>query len=177
MTLAHLGADGSVLATQAVSAPTTAGTDIGAAVRIGPGGDKVLSWAGQLMNSSRERWLRDYDPAGTVRWSTSFELNGGFDPAQLVRLDANGNAWIADWLSGSQALPTGTLNSPNGAVEVLQVGTDGTFRSTDLLAPVATTDAGAVEPAIADMALGPGRTMLIAGWTNPTGFMVTKLQL
>ena len=35
----------------------------------------------------------------------------------------------------------------------------------------------AVGPALADMALGLGRTMLIAGWPNPTAFMVTKLQL
>ena len=177
MTLAHLDAAGSVLVTQAVPAPATPGSDVGAAVRIGPGGDMVLSWAGQPTSVTRERWLRDYDSAGKVRWSTSFGLYGGFDPAQLVRLDADGNAWIADLLSGSQTLPTGTLYSANGAVEVLQVGTDGTFHSTDLLSPVATIDAGALEPAIADMALGPGRTMLIAGWTNPTGFLVTKLQL
>jgi hypothetical protein len=68
------------------------------------------------------------------------------------------------------------LTNTNGAVEVLQVGSDGAFRSANLVAPM-TTDAGTLSPAIADMALGPGRTMLIAGWTNPTGFMVTKLQL
>ncbi len=177
MTLAHLGAaDGSVLATQAVPAPAMPGSDVGAAVRIGPSGDMVLSWGGHPMDLTLERWLRDYDPAGHVRWSTSFEMYGGTDPAQLVRLDADGNAWIADWLYGSQDLPIGTLNSANGAVEVLQVGSDGTFRSADLLPPVA-TDAGLLQPPIADMALGPGRTLLIAGWTNPPGFMVTKLQL
>ena len=176
MTLAHLGADGSVLATQAVPAPAMPGDDVGAAVRIGPSGDMVLSWGGHPMGLTVERWLRDYDPAGHVRWCTSFEMNEGYDPAQLVRLDADGNAWIADWLYGSQDLPIGRLNSANGAVEVLQVGSDGTFRSADLLPPLA-TDAGALQPAIADMALGPGRTLLIAGWTNPPGFMVTKLQL
>jgi hypothetical protein len=176
MTLAHLGADGSVLATQAVPAPAMPGDDVGAAVRIGPSGDMVLSWGGHPTDSTLERWLRDYDPAGHVRWSTSFEIYGGYDPAQLVRLDADGNAWIADWLYGSQDLPIGMLNSANGAVEVLQVGSDGTFRSADLLPPVA-TDAGALQPAIADMALGPDGTLLIAGWTNPPGFVVTKLQL
>ena len=176
MTLAHLGADGSLLATQAVPAPAMPGDDVGAAVRSGPGGDMVLSWGGHPTDSTLERWLRDYNPAGNVRWSTSFEMYGGSDPAQLVRLDADGNAWIADWLYGSQDLPIGMLSSANGAVEILQVGSDGTFRSADLLPPVA-TDAGALEPTIADMALGPGRTMLIAGWTNPPGFMVTKLQL
>jgi hypothetical protein len=176
MTLAHLGTDGSVLATQTVSAPAMPGDYVGAAVRIGPSGDMVLSWGAHPMQTTVERWLRDYDPAGHIRWSTSFELYGGFDPAQLVRLDADGNAWIADWLFGSQNLPIGMLTNTNGAVEVLQVGTDGTFHSADLLPPVA-TDAGTVAPAIADMALGPGRTLLIAGWTNPTGFMVTKLQL
>ena len=163
MTLAHLdAADGSLLATQAVPAPAMPGDDVGAAVRIGPSGDMVLSWGGYPMNPTLVRWLRDYDPAGNVRWSTSFELSNGFDPAQLVRLDTDGNAWIADWLYGSQDLPIGTLNSASGAVEVLQVGTDGTFRSADLLPPV-TTDAGVLEPTIADMALGPGHTLLIAG--------------
>ena len=176
MTLAHLAADASVLATQAVTAPAMPGGAVGAAVRLGPGGDMVLSWDGDPMQPTTERWLRDYDSTGHVRWSTSFDLYGGGVTSQLVRLDANGNAWIADWLFGSQTLPTGTLNSPNGTVEVLQVGIDGTYRSANLLPPVA-TDAGALPPAIADMALGPGHTLLIAGWTNPPGFVVTKLQL
>ena len=77
------------------------------------------------------------------------------DPAQLARVDGDGDTWITGVIMGTQDLgtPVGTLSSAaGGSLELLVLGPDGTLRSGSAFG------GGAGSPALGDMALGPNRS-------------------
>jgi hypothetical protein len=167
--LVHLGPDGTTLTSQAIPTPATPGLYMGAAVRVGPTGDAVLSWgSGPGTGSDWTRWLEGLSPTGAVLWTYPALLVTGEvdDPAQLARVDGDGDVWAADAFLGTQAFggPVGTLTSNvEGSPELFALGRNGRLRG-GIVVP------GVTNPIVADIALGPNRTVaLVGGQVNDPG--------
>jgi hypothetical protein len=135
------------------------------AVRVGPGGDAVVSaaWAAGSSGLSWTWWLEGLTPQGAVSWTyPSLSANGtSLDPAEVARVDAYGRVWTAGEFTGSLALgaPAGTLTTDaSTGLDVVALG-GGSVLS------------GSAVPSLAggyvtDMALAPGGKIVLTGWTS-----------
>jgi hypothetical protein len=176
----HLAANAAVLSTTLMPSPIQVGLWSGGAVRVGSSGDVVLSASSGPGQPSADwnRWFEELAPAGQMLWSHPATDFSGTpeDPAELVRVDSSGNAWVAGELASTLDVgaPVGVLTSPspNGSMFVSVFGPDGRPRS-------GTAIAGATEPYVEDMALGANATVVLTGWdsttTTTTFFFVSKL--
>lgn len=175
----HLTAAASLLSTVALPAPANPGLYVGGAARVGSGGAVALSGASGPGQTAEDwdRWFAGVTSTGEDRWQSTTIHQAGtpWDPAQLVRVDADGYAWVAGSLLGTLDLgaPVGVLSStPTGSMAVLVYGPDGKVRS-------GTAINGVTEPFIGDIALGADRSVVLAGWDiDTTGaglFFVSKL--
>jgi hypothetical protein len=175
----HLTAAAAVLSTVALPAPANPGLYFGGAARVGSGGGVALSGATGPGQTSEDwdRWFAGVASTDENRWQSTTIHQAGtpWDPAQLVRVDADGYAWVSGPLLGTLDLgaPVGVLSStPSGSMVVLIYGPDGKVHS-------GTAIDGVTEPFIGDMALGADRSVVLAGWDmDTTGaglFFVSKL--
>jgi hypothetical protein len=172
----HLDASGAVLASQTIAPPGDVGWN-GGAVRVGASGDAIVSgaWAADDTSSGDwTRWFGALAPNGEVRWTypALSVSQGAWDPAELVRVDAEGRAWTAGEIAAPLDLgaPVGTLTaSPSGSGYVAILGTGGHVLSGS--APVALASV-----LIEDMGLIPGGDLVVMGWDATSGSVtVTKL--
>jgi hypothetical protein len=150
-------------------APSNSAYD-GAVVRVGPSGDPVVSaaWAADVSGLSWTRWLEGLSPQGDVRWTYPSlpSYGSSANPAEVVRVDGAGNAWIAGGFKGSLDLgaPVGTLTAGdagafNLAVDVLALGSNGNVLS-------GSTPAALTGTLVGDMALDRSGNVIVAGWTG-----------
>jgi hypothetical protein len=173
----HLAPDATVLSTQVAVMPTSMPWNGSVAVRVGPNDDVVLSASSGPGQTAIDwdRWLEGLSPTGAVRWIyPDLAIPGSFiDPAELVRVDASGNAWLAGQFTGTFALggPAGTLTTQGTtwSADVAILGTDGKFASGGVGPAMA-------DPVVGDMALSAdGRSVVVTGWNSGSGFFVSKL--
>ena len=176
----HLSPAAAILSSVVLPGPTAPGVSVGSAVRVGSGGDVVLSGASGTGQTGQDwtRWFAAVASTGAIRWQSPTIDQPGTpsDPAQLVRVDADGNAWVAGELEGTLDLgaPVGVLSSPsaNPSMDVVVYGPDGKVRSGTAIAEM-------TDPIVGDMTLGADRSVVLAGWdTDATGastFFVSKL--
>ena len=172
----HLDASGAVLASQTIAPPGDVVWN-GGAVRVGPSGDAIVSgaWiADDTGNTDWTRWFEALAPSGEVRWTyPALPVSQfGWDPAELVRVDAEGRAWTAGGIATSLDLgaPVGTLTaSPSGSGYVAILGTSGHVLSGS--APAALENV-----LVDDLGLTPGGGLVVTGWDQNNGaLIVTKL--
>jgi hypothetical protein len=169
----HIDASGAVLASKTIAPPASAAWS-GGAVRVGPAGDAIVCGARPTADPETfwTSWFEALAPSGAVRWTYPGlpASNTGWDPAELVRVDAAGRAWSASDIAAPLDLgaPVGTLTpstSLSGYVAVLGAG----GRALSGSAPAALADMS-----IADLALTPDGGVAVLGW-NDNGLTVTKL--
>jgi hypothetical protein len=170
----HLDASGAVLASQTIASPSHVGWN-GGAVRVGPSGDAIVSGAWAADNTSLDwtRWFEALAPSGQVRWTYPAlpASQIGWNPAEFVRVDADGRAWTAGEIAAPLDLgsPVGTLgasNSVSGYVAIL--GTGGHVLS-------GSAPAALVGVQIADMGLTPDGDVVVTGWDGNGNLAVTTL--
>ncbi len=172
----HLDASGAVLASQTIAPPSDVGWNAGA-VRVGPSGDAIVSgaWAADSTgNTDWTRWFEALAPSGEVLWTyPALPVSQfGWDPAELVRVDAEGRAWTTGGIATSLDLgaPVGTLTaSSSGSGYVAVLGTGGHVLSGS--APAALENV-----LIDDLGLTPGGDPVVMGWDQTSASItVTKL--
>lgn len=178
----HLAPDATILSTQVAQTPALSKAWNGTvAVRVGPDDDVVASASSGPGQTGVEwdRWFEGLSPAGAVRWTyPDLSIPGSFiDPAQLVRVDPGGNAWLGGQFTGSLALgpPVGTLTSPGASwsTDAVILGLDGKFVSGGV-------GTAMTSPVVGDMALAAdGRGVVLTGWDTVSAsmrsFFVSKL--
>ncbi len=161
----HLDASATVLSSQALMAAASTPWN-GAAVRVGPGGDAVVSaaWAADGSGLSWTWWLEGLTPQGATSWTypSLSSYGSSTDPAEVARVDAYGRVWTAGEFAGSLTLgaPAGTLTSGANTtgVDVVTLGGGSALSGST----VPTLAGGSVD----DMALAPGGEIVLAGWTG-----------
>ena len=172
----HLDASGAVLASQTIAPPSDVGWNAGA-VRVGPSGDAIVSgaWAADSTgNTDWTRWFEALASSGEVLWTyPALPVSQfGWDPAELVRVDAEGRAWTTGGIAASLDLgaPVGTLTaSTSGSGYVAVLGTGGHVLSGS--APAALENV-----LIDDLGLTPGGDVVVMGWdATIASITVTKL--
>ena len=147
----------------------------GGAVRVGPSGDAIVCGARGADNTAVDwtSWFEAVAPSGEVRWTYPGlpATQHGWDPAELVRVDAEGRAWTAGEITAPLDLgaPVGTLTTSSyasGYVAIL--GTGGQVLSGSAPAALANVQ-------IADLGLTPDGNVVVLGWDGNEHFTVTKL--
>lgn len=160
----HVGANGAAIASQVVSSPSSPCSVSGGAVRVSQTAGITVSGACTPASATDwTRWFVGLSPSASPAWTRSPIVASGSssDPAQLARVDGDGDTWITSVIMGTQDLgtPVGTLSSAaGGSLELLVLGPDGTLRSGSAFG------GGAGSPALGDMALGPNRSVVLVGW-------------
>jgi hypothetical protein len=175
----HVDAHSNVLSSQSLPA-TSSGGYAGAAVRVGPSGDAVVSatWPADTSGLSWGRSFEGLSASGSVTWTyPSLPLYGsGWNPAELARIGAGPIAWVAGEFQGSLALgaTSGTLSSGGAiAVDLVALGASGNVVSGSV--PASLTDSF-----VGDMTLDANGDVFLAGWAGYSPqmtFFVTKLGL
>ena len=171
----HLDASGAVLASRTIAPPGNVSWN-GGAVRVGPSGDAIVSgaWAPDNTPGDWTRWFGALAPTGEVRWTYPAlpVSQQGWDPAELVRVDAEGRAWTAGNIAAPLDLgaPVGTLTpSASGSGYVAILGTGGQVLS-------GSGPAALGNVSIDDLGLTPGGGLVVTGWDPISGSLtVTKL--
>jgi hypothetical protein len=160
----HVDGSGQVLSSQRVSATEGAPWN-GAAVRVGPAGDVVVSAASAAGTSgvSWGRWFEGLSAAGDVVWAYPALAFWGsaWNPAALAKLDASHTAWTAGDFEGTLDLGSGFALTATGdlASDVVAIGPSGSVVS-------ATVPALPADPVMADIALDGSGDVLLVGWAG-----------
>jgi hypothetical protein len=173
----HASGSGAVLSSQVMPAPSQQAWN-GAAVRVGPSGDAVVSgaWAADNSGLSWGRWLEGLSASGDVGWTypSLASYGSAWDPAEVVRLGARGHTWLASDFEGSLALgpPVGTLSAGAG-IAAYVIALDAAGNAVSGSVPPSLTDS-----VVGDLALDANEDVFLTGWSgsSPNGALfVTKL--